>query len=849
MGAVRATASLAIARAGVLLAATLVAVIVLLSAQLRATPAATLPAISVSGNALVDGTGARIRLLGVNHSGSEFLCITGGSAGNLGRGIIEGPTDIAGLQSMTSWHANAVRLPLNEDCWLGINGVNPQYGGANYRNVIVNYVNTLHQAGLYVILDLHWSNPGSLPASTQQPLPDLDHAPAFWTSVANAFKNDPATVFDLFNEPFVYNSYTTNPNQDPDLCWRDGCSFKQYICGGSTYTCPYTWQSAGSQLLLNTVRATGATNVVMVGCLGWGADCTYFLQNRPSDPKNQMAVSTHQYQCSTCPTDPTGWISSLNTVIAPIGAQFPIVVGELGDSTVADPIFVKTEVPWFDAHGLSYLGWTWNDWSGYTENVLITNYNGTPTPFYGQWFHDHLVAVGPPPPPLPASCVSSTSAHWFANCSSQQYQLTGNNGSAWADMDTTNLQISFTPTVASVAVISANSSLWTSTAGYNQDMGIAVNGGIYPTTSGQPEAWKESGGSTTLAPNAAFLQTVIPVAASTTYTAKIQWKANQNDPYTIWAGAGPTGNQYSPTRITAWLIPTSPTTEWAKSSTLQYSLPSANGTNWQDIDPTNLSVTFTPPAGGWLAFVSGNADLWTSGGGTNQDLGVAMSGGIYPTTPGQPEAWKESGGPATTSPNAAFVQAPLSVVGGIPYTARLQWKANHSAAGSIWAGAGNGKYSPTSIAVVLVPSPTGGSGASSTRQYPLAGSDGSAWQALDMTNLKMTLAPVANTNYLLSANVDLWTNTIGYGQDIGVMVSGGAFGTGTLVAWQESGAVGTLSPNAAYVFGDVALPSGTYTVWLVWKANHSAPGVTIYAGAGPIGTKYSPIWLTATALN
>jgi len=179
VGAVRATASLAIARAGVLLAATLVAVIVLLSAQLRATPAATLPAISVSGNALVDGTGARIRLLGVNHSGSEFLCITGGSAGNLGRGIIEGPTDIAGLQSMTSWHANAVRLPLNEDCWLGINGVNPQYGGANYRNVIVNYVNTLHQAGLYVILDLHWSNPGSLPASTQQPLPAIDHAPAF----------------------------------------------------------------------------------------------------------------------------------------------------------------------------------------------------------------------------------------------------------------------------------------------------------------------------------------------------------------------------------------------------------------------------------------------------------------------------------------------------------------------------------------------------------------------------------------------------------------------------------------------------------------------------------------------
>jgi hypothetical protein len=82
------------------------------------------------------------------------------------------------------------------------------------------------------------------------------------------------------------------------------------------------------------------------------------------------------------------------------------------------------------------------------------------------------------------------------------------------------------------------------------------------------------------------------------------------------------------------------------------------------------------------------------------------------------------------------------------------------------------------------------------------------------------------------------------------MISGGVFGSGTLLAWQESGAAGTLSPNAAYVFGDVALTaSTTYTVWLVWKTNHAAPGVTIYVGAGPIGTKFSPTWLTATALN
>src|SRR5260370_35294079 len=37
----------------------------------------------------------------------------------------------------------------------------------------------------------------------------------------------------------------------------------------------------------------------------------------------------------------------------------------------------------------------------------------------------------------------------------------------------------------------------------------------------------------------------------------------------------------------------------------------------------------------------------------------------------------------------------------------------------------------------------------------------------------------------------------------------------------------------------------TYAVKLVWKANKVASGASIYAGAGPIGSKYSPTRLTA----
>src|SRR6202011_6113426 len=105
-----------------------------------------------------------------------------------GWGFSDGPADASMAQAIASWHANAIRVPLNEDCWLGINGAPAAYSGANYQTFIKGYVSTLEQAGLYPILDLQWNAPGSGQATGLQPMPDRDHAPAFWTSVASSFK-------------------------------------------------------------------------------------------------------------------------------------------------------------------------------------------------------------------------------------------------------------------------------------------------------------------------------------------------------------------------------------------------------------------------------------------------------------------------------------------------------------------------------------------------------------------------------------------------------------------------------------------------------------------------------------
>src|SRR2546426_9476568 len=98
-----------------------------------ATPRAadrTPPALHVSGIQIVDQSGTPIQLDGVNRSGTEYACAQGW-------GIFDGPNDAASIAAMAAWH---VRVPLNEDCWLGINGVNQAYGGRNYRKAIRDYV-------------------------------------------------------------------------------------------------------------------------------------------------------------------------------------------------------------------------------------------------------------------------------------------------------------------------------------------------------------------------------------------------------------------------------------------------------------------------------------------------------------------------------------------------------------------------------------------------------------------------------------------------------------------------------------------------------------------------------------
>ena len=348
------------------------------------------PGAYVSGNRLVDGSGNTLLLHGVNVPSALWAC-----AQNLG--IFQEPTDQTAVNALLSWHINAVRVAVNEDCWLGINGVPAQYAGQNYINGIVNYINLLNQNGIYAILDLQAVAPGTNLAAAigapQSPMPDQDHAPAFWSSAAATFKNNRGVLFDLYNEPWPDNNSDTTAAW---TCWKNGGT-----CSGVTYN-GASYQAAGMQELVSTIRTAGANNVLMLGGTNFAYKFDQWLSMEPTDPAGQLAASFHTY-FGACPLNNNNPSqvspdTCYGNFKATVGAQVPIITGELGEGDCASGM-VTPYMNWADANGVSYLGWGWDPFDCNNFPSLITNYNGTPTNF-GLGFQQHYQSVFPTTPPL-----------------------------------------------------------------------------------------------------------------------------------------------------------------------------------------------------------------------------------------------------------------------------------------------------------------------------------------------------------------------------------------------------------------------------------------------------------------
>lgn len=320
-------------------------------------PAADPPAVRVEGNQLVDGRGLPLRLLGVNRAGTEYACAQGW-------GIFDGASDLAIVERMAQWEINAVRVPLNEHCWLGVNGVTTALGGLLYQRAVREWVGLLHSRGIVAVLPLMWSDAGDELALSQERMANRDFSERFWVDVATTFGDDPGIVFELYGEPH-------DISWD---CWQFGCDDDGFPV-------------ASMQSLVDAVRSTGSTQPILVNGLRYANDVGELLVRMPDDPLRQIGVGFHLYNFNKC-DDADCWDRDLD----PVMEQYPLVVTEVGEDT-CDGSFMREWFAWADPREVSYLAWTWNAWGDCSAGpTLIEDEDGTPTAF-GAVVRDQLQAL------------------------------------------------------------------------------------------------------------------------------------------------------------------------------------------------------------------------------------------------------------------------------------------------------------------------------------------------------------------------------------------------------------------------------------------------------------------------
>ncbi|MDF3055930.1 MAG: glycoside hydrolase family 5 [Rariglobus sp.] len=319
--------------------------------------------IRVQGNRLVTVDGGReVWLQGLNAGGLETL-----------------PQDMQVLKSVVvgidDWKSNAIRLPMNERFWFG-RDPGQKDGGKAYREKIDQIITLTANRGAYLVIDLHRFR-----------APKAEHV-EFWKDAATRYKNHPAVLFDLFNEPHGISW----------KIWRDG-GFVGEKTGAdeSAFLSEEEkkknqgFESPGMQALVDAVRSTGARNIVIAGGLGWAGDLSgvvngYALEEREGG--NGIMYSWHQYN----------WHKGWDKTVLPVAALHPVFVGEVGADTnkmnfiphdiqESPYTWVPDMLGFIQKHRLNWTAWCFHPRA---TPVMISDWKYTPTPFWGVFAKEAL---------------------------------------------------------------------------------------------------------------------------------------------------------------------------------------------------------------------------------------------------------------------------------------------------------------------------------------------------------------------------------------------------------------------------------------------------------------------------
>jgi endoglucanase len=310
--------------------------------------------LKVAGNKILNASGVAVRLTGVNCGSLEY--------NPSGENIMQ-----AVQVAFDDWNSFVVRLPLNQHYWFGYGGANQ----ASYRNLVTSLVEVASKRNKYIILELHWSGLGEWGKNiAQHRMPD-DHSIDFWTSVTSLFKNNPAVLFGLFNEPY-------------EVFWD------VWKNGGSVTDKGITYHAPGMQPLVQTVRDAGAKNICIVGGLEWGYDLRGIANGYALTDRNTAGDFTGNgivYDAHVYP-----WKNNRGAAVTVIANSYPILIGECGylDRGGNEPYQTWTPglLDWMDQNKYHWTGWCLNPNNGPT---LIRDWNFNPTTEWGIYAKNRLL--------------------------------------------------------------------------------------------------------------------------------------------------------------------------------------------------------------------------------------------------------------------------------------------------------------------------------------------------------------------------------------------------------------------------------------------------------------------------
>ena len=324
----------------------------------------------IEGNKIKDAYGNVVVLRGVNVPG-----LTGDSVGNwMGSGTWSETNCLQELSIIKSWGANCIRLPIAVDLWK----FNLNYGGQAMHTTIDKILTCAQIEGLYVILDPHVlkSDASYTPrtSSYDNPLPyppnqgNDGHGTnfssiitskadfvSFMADIALDTENHTNVLWETWNEPQGTSSMLSD------------------------------YYATVVQLSINAIRATGATQPILVMGQNWGTpyvDLRYpsgdnglrwFSDAKFNDSTGNLIIDAHNYRGDIYYGASTSYLkadidSGLNYMDF-YDQNYPIIVTEIGCNNGGgsqEQQYFDNTLSLLDVHGIGYCAWAFWDVTSYT---------------------------------------------------------------------------------------------------------------------------------------------------------------------------------------------------------------------------------------------------------------------------------------------------------------------------------------------------------------------------------------------------------------------------------------------------------------------------------------------------